>query len=98
MFSIFSQASGMSIMVLCNTPRPLKRKISSALSNAAESELSGWIICRNSSMFSPQTAEAISCSRARVQFLFPKRVLISPLCAIIRYGCASLQVGKVFVE
>lgn len=37
-------------------------------------------------------------SRARIQFSLPRTVLISPLCASIRYGCASGQEGKVFVE
>ena len=37
-------------------------------------------------------------SRVRIQFLLPCTVLISPLCAIKRYGCASGHEGKVFVE
>lgn len=40
----------------------------------------------------------ISASRARIQFSLPVTVLISPLCAIRRNGCASGQDGKVFVE
>ena len=36
--------------------------------------------------------------RARIQFSLPCTVLISPLCAMTRYGCASGQLGKVFVE
>ena len=31
------------------------------------------------------------------QFRFPRRVLISPLCANIRNGCASAHVGNVVV-
>lgn len=34
----------------------------------------------------------------RIQFSLPVTVLISPLCAIRRNGCASGQDGKVFVE
>ena len=37
-------------------------------------------------------------SRARIQLRLPLTVLISPLCAISRYGCASGQDGKVLVE
>ena len=37
-------------------------------------------------------------SRARIQFRFPCTVLISPLCAMYRYGCARSQDGNVFVE
>ncbi len=36
-------------------------------------------------------------SRARIQFSLPWTVLISPLWASIRYGCASGQLGNVFV-
>ncbi len=37
-------------------------------------------------------------SRARIQLRLPRIVLISPLCAMNRYGCASGQDGNVFVE
>ena len=37
-------------------------------------------------------------SRARIRFRLPLMVLISPLCAMKRNGCASGQLGKVFVE
>ena len=39
-----------------------------------------------------------SASRACIQFRLPRIVLISPLWAMNRYGCASGQDGKVFVE
>ena len=41
---------------------------------------------------------ASSASRARIQLRLPLAVLISPLWAIIRNGCASSQAGKVLVE
>ena len=41
---------------------------------------------------------ASSASRARIQFRLPRMVLISPLCAMNRYGWASGQDGNVFVE
>jgi hypothetical protein len=37
-------------------------------------------------------------SRACIQLMFPWSVLISPLWALIRCGCASSQLGKVLVE
>ncbi|CNL92329.1 Uncharacterised protein [Mycobacterium tuberculosis] len=46
----------------------------------------------------PKMSVLISASRARIQFSLPVTVLISPLCAIRRNGCASGQDGKVFVE
>ena len=36
--------------------------------------------------------------RETIQFTLPRIVLISPLCAIWRKGCAKLQRGIVFVE
>jgi hypothetical protein len=46
----------------------------------------------------PNSAEASCDSRARIQFLLPISVLISPLWAITRYGWLSSQLGNVFVE
>ena len=37
-------------------------------------------------------------SRARIQLLLPRTVLISPLCATYRYGWARGQDGNVLVE
>ena len=37
-------------------------------------------------------------SRAAIQFMLPRRVLISPLCDMNRLGCALSQEGKVLVE
>ena len=39
-----------------------------------------------------------SASRAAIQFRLPRMVLISPLWAMNRYGCASGQDGNVLVE
>lgn len=47
---------------------------------------------------SPNTSEASWDSRAFIQLRLPLTVLISPLCATKRYGWASGQLGKVFVE
>ncbi|OUZ01350.1 hypothetical protein B0172_04575 [Mycobacterium avium subsp. paratuberculosis] len=46
----------------------------------------------------PNTSVLISASRARIQFSLPVTVLISPLCAMRRNGCASGHDGKVLVE
>ena len=37
-------------------------------------------------------------SRARIQLALPLSVLISPLCPIMRNGCARSHDGNVFVE
>ena len=44
------------------------------------------------------SGEASIASRARIQFLLPCTVLISPLCATYRYGCDLGQDGNVLVE
>ena len=49
-------------------------------------------------MLSPNSGEAIFGSWHFIQLMLPVSVLISPLCASIRNGCASRQVGKVLVE
>ena len=36
--------------------------------------------------------------RDLIQLRFPRSVLISPLCAMSRYGCASSQLGNVLVD
>ena len=46
----------------------------------------------------PKTSVLINASRARIQFSLPVTVLISPLWAMRRNGCASGHDGKVFVE
>ena len=43
------------------------------------------------------TSLSITPSRARIQFSLPCTVLISPLWASMRYGCASGHDGNVFV-
>ena len=44
------------------------------------------------------SSDARTDSRAAIQLRFPRTVLISPLWASIRNGCASGHDGKVFVE
>ena len=52
----------------------------------------------STSSFDPKTSVLINASRARIQFSLPVTVLISPLWAMRRKGCASGQDGKVLVE
>ena len=85
-------------MIACGRLRPASTSSSRTLSNVAESlppgRTTGSTFCRSS----PNSSEASCDSRARIQLMFPRSVLISPLWAIIRYGWASSQLGKVFVE
>ena len=46
----------------------------------------------------PSSSESSWLSRACIQLRLPLTVLISPLCAMSRYGWASGQLGKVLVE
>ena len=46
----------------------------------------------------PNKGDRAEACRAAIQFRLPRSVLISPLWAMNRYGCASDQVGNVLVE
>ena len=46
----------------------------------------------------PIRSDSIDRRRAYIQLTLPRTVLISPLWARNRYGCASFQDGKVLVE
>ncbi len=71
---------------------------SRTLSNVAESDPPGRTIGMTLSRSLPNSSDASSDSRARIQFTLPISVLISPLWAMTRNGCASSQLGNVFVE
>ena len=71
---------------------------SSTLSNVAESDPPGRTTGSTFDRSSPNSSDASCDSRARIQFTLPRSVLISPLWAIMRYGWASSQLGKVFVQ
>jgi hypothetical protein len=71
---------------------------SRALSKLAESEPRDQMTGFNRSTRCCQTRERRLASRARIQLRLPAMVLISPLCASMRNGCASDQFGKVLVE
>ncbi len=93
-----SCASGIIIITACGALRPASVSSSSTLSKVAESDPPGRTIGRIFGRSSPNSSEASCDSRARIQLTLPRSVLISPLWAIIRYGCASSQLGNVFVE
>ena len=93
----FSQASGIIIIMACGSDLPDCTRSSRTSSNDAESLPPGVTIGFSRSI-SVRSSELSLASLARIQFLLPFTVLISPLCAIILNGCANGQEGKVFVE
>ena len=98
MSGTFSQASGTIIITQCGTLRPPRCSSSNTSSSDAESEASGVQI-GNSRLRSPGIRSVSrSASRARMRFRLPRTVLISPLWATNRNGCARGQDGKVLVE
>ena len=106
MESSFCHASGIIIITAWGSERPPMTRSSSTSSNDAESEAPSVTTGKNRlrSRFEPsdhgeaRVCADMSLSRARIQLRLPRTVLISPLWAIIRKGCASGQDGKVFVE
>src|SRR3954451_7827123 len=85
-------------MIECVIGRPESISSSATSSKEAESEAPGVQIGYSSSGVSPSSG-LFSCDcRARIQLRLPLTVLISPLCAMLRNGCASGQDGKVLVE
>uniref|UniRef100_A0A0A9ERY2 Uncharacterized protein n=1 Tax=Arundo donax TaxID=35708 RepID=A0A0A9ERY2_ARUDO len=101
MFESFCHASGIIIITASGRLRPPRTRSSRTLSNAPESEEVASTIGRSidsSSFVRPSFSLSMRPSRAVIQFLFPLRVLISPLWPKTRIGCARSQLGKVFVE
>ena len=87
----------------CGSDRPPMCSSSRHSSKLAESLLASSSTGNSRSMPCPSfeggiRALASIASRARIQFRLPRTVLISPLCATYRYGCASGQEGNVLVE
>ncbi len=79
-------------------PRPAITSSSSALSNEAESLPPGAMMGNSFLISAPNKGDSSTDWRACIQFTLPRSVLISPLWAMNRYGCASCQVGNVLVE
>ncbi len=93
----FSHASGTIIIIACGRLRPLRLRSSSTSSNDAESLAPGVTIGMSGDR-SPSSSDSSWDWRARIQLRLPATVLISPLCAIMRSGCARGHDGNVLVE
>ena len=78
--------------------RPARTRTSNTESRAAESDDPAATIGLISSAMSPKVPEAIRISWLFIQLTLPLSVLISPLWASMRKGCASHHCGKVLVE
>ena len=77
-------ASGiMSMTASGRESTPLMVSISSTLSKAAESEPPSSTMGYRSSSSSPKTSDCMTPSRARIQFLLPRSVLISPTSVLV---------------
>jgi hypothetical protein len=77
-------ASGIIIITACGSDRPPSMSSSRTLSNVAESDPPGRTIGMIFPRSRPNSSEASSDSRARIQLTLPMSVLISPLWAITR--------------
>lgn len=66
---------------------PLTTRSSNTLSNAAESDPPASMMGYNISNSSPNRSETRLPSRALIQFLFPRTVLISPISGVFVFGC-----------
>ena len=96
--SWFCHGSGIIIRIACGSDRPghdeelehvvERRRVAAALADDRQDLLQ--VVAEAASDWS-------SPSRARIQLMLPVSVLISPLCAMKRYGCASGHDGNVFV-
>ena len=91
-------AAGTSRDLAIGASRPAKVSSSNTLSSEAVSEPPACTTGLMSSMNGSSTASASRVSWLFIQLTLPEMVLISPLCASLRNGCASRQVGKVLVE
>ena len=94
----FDHASGTIIVLAIGAFRPDRTSTSNTASSAPLSEVPAGMIGLISSAASPKLFDAIRISCERIQFTLPFSVLISPLCASIRNGCANHHCGKVLVE
>ena len=92
------QDSGTNIVLAIGAERPARTSTSNTESSAAESLEPEATIGLMSSAISPKVALAMRISWLFIQFILPLRVLISPLWANMRKGCANHHCGKVLVE
>ncbi len=94
----FDQLSGTSMVLAIGAFRPARTSTSNTESSAALSEDPCGTIGLMSSAMSSNVADAMRISWLFIQLMLPFSVLISPLWASIRKGCASHHCGKVLVE
>ena len=90
--------AGISSALAIGASRPARTSSSKAASNAAVSLLPAWMTGLTSSMYGSSAGSLSRVSWLCIQLTLPLIVLISPLWASMRNGCASRQVGKVLVE
>jgi hypothetical protein len=88
--------SGIIIIKACGSDRPVNTNNSKTLSKLAESLFPGSTT-GNRLESDVIRGVCIKDSCAAIHALFPLMVLISPLCAIMRNGCASSHAGNVLV-
>lgn len=69
-----------------------RRRVGAGARRGAGRTLEMSVPSRNAMVWS------MTASRARIQLMLPRRVLISPLCPSERNGCASGHLGIVLVE
>src|SRR5260370_37587223 len=81
----------------CGNDRPDRTRRSRGLSYMAESLPDPSMIGRIFLISSPNSSDLNLVSRACIQPMLSRSVLISPLCDRYRYGCARAQFGKVLV-
>lgn len=89
--------SGIMIDMAWGSDKPLMTKNSNTLSRLAESLMPGCMMGEMLRM-SPSVSLDSTDSRAFIHPRLPRMVLISPLWATMRKGCARLHVGNVLVE
>ena len=97
MWEFPSHASGIIIIMAWGSVRPVWTRNSSAWSKMAESLPSGLMMGNSFFRSVPNAADCMVFSRALIQLMLPRSVLISPLWQRMRKGCASSQLGKVLV-
>ena len=98
MSGFWCHASGIIIITACSIERPVIASSSRALSNWDESDPVSSSTGTSLAMSAPKCGLRNLDWRARIQFTLPRSVLISPLCADIRNGCARSQRGRTLVE
>src|ERR1700694_2370635 len=98
MVVLFSHASGIIIITAWGRLRPPRCNSLRTWSKEAESEAPGVQIGDNRLRSPPMRERPSLASRACMRLRLPRAVLISPLWATKRNGCARGQDGKVLVE